>query len=49
MPADLPVADLPPARFLHEHHLGFPVTDQAGNVLGLVTLEDAQEKTPGCP
>jgi Zn-dependent protease len=42
---DLRVADLT-QRMLHDHHLGFPVTDSSGNVLGLVTLRDLQGKDP---
>jgi len=45
---DLAVSDLT-ERMLQEHHLGFPVTDGNGNVLGLVTLQDVQGKDPALP
>jgi Zn-dependent protease len=48
VPPDIRVADLM-ERMLHEHHLGFPVTDETGNVLGMVTLDEAQGKDPALP
>lgn len=45
VPPDLHVAELT-QRMLQHHHLGFPVTDPAGNVMGLVTLRDVQGKDP---
>ena len=48
VPPDIRLAELM-ERMLHEHHLGFPVTDESGNVLGMVTLQDAQGKDPALP
>lgn len=45
---DLSVAGLMD-RMLRDHHLGFPVVDETGNLLGLVTLRDAQGKDPATP
>lgn len=41
VPADLTVAELAQAM-IREHQQGFPVTDPAGNVVGMVCLEDLQ-------
>lgn len=45
VPPDLTVSDLE-QRMFREHHLGFPVIDAAGNVLGMVTLHDVEGKDP---
>ena len=39
VPADLPLADLSQA-FAESHHHGFPVLDEHGELLGIVTLQD---------
>ena len=33
-------------HMLREHHLGFPVVDPSGTVVGLVTLRQVQGKPP---
>jgi Zn-dependent protease/CBS domain-containing protein len=45
VPPDLNVSDLE-QRMFREHHLGFPVMDSNGNVLGIVTLHDVEGKDP---
>jgi predicted transcriptional regulator len=45
VPPDIHVSDLMQKMF-QDHHRGYPVTDPAGHVLGLVTLRDIQGKDP---
>ena len=42
---DLTVTDLK-HRMLEEHHLGFPVVDSSGQLLGIITLRDVQGQNP---
>lgn len=41
VPADLPLADLP-QRMFAEHHLGFPVVNESGQVVGMVSLRNLE-------
>lgn len=45
VPPDLPVPRLL-ERMLHDRHLGFPVVEEGGRLVGVVTLDHAQEAGP---
>ncbi|MGD1277969.1 MAG: site-2 protease family protein [Tepidisphaeraceae bacterium] len=45
VPPDMSLSELT-EHMLKEHHLGFPVVDAMGNVLGLITLREVQGKDP---
>ncbi len=45
VPPDLNVSELE-QRMFREHHLGFPVIDAGGNLLGMVTLHDVEGRDP---
>ena len=46
--SDISVTDLKQCM-LEQHHLGFPVVDEAGRLQGIITLHDVQGKDPAAP
>ncbi|MDR7485332.1 MAG: site-2 protease family protein [Armatimonadota bacterium] len=48
VPAAMPIADLI-QKMLRERHLGYPVVDDAGNLAGIVTLNDLQGADASTP